>query len=333
MSSFRKQIADALRAVRVTSPTSFQWFGEPAAPLRRGVLSALSPSAARELLVTRLASELYESFFTHGAPTPRNAHGVDTGRSDPVFVAALSGANAGTGGWSDGWRVVDADDDLVVVQRDGPRLRSAPSDLRVVAGGAPAPGAIVLARRPAELRAASPGFYIALGDVAGGRGPPAVEVRVYLHLTHTGAVPLIAAATRLLNDERVAFTLKVVDHPRRFRRCDAAVLYLEQGAFARARAPLRAVVAACAPHLRPATPPFTKRLAPGVGIGEHAPVLGPSFGTGRCRLLAQGIVDAAEQRLTPPEDRMDAVARRFARNGIDLDAAHLASPGRDVYVL
>jgi hypothetical protein len=30
---------------------------------------------------------------------------------------------------------------------------------------------------------------------------------------------------------------------------------------------------------------------------------------------------------------MDAVARRFARNGIDLDAAHLASPGRDVYVV
>jgi hypothetical protein len=333
MSSFGDQVADALRAVRVTSPASFQWFGEPAARLRRGVRSALSPSAARALLVTRLASELYESFFTHGAPAPRNAHGVDTGRSDPVFVAALSGANAGAGGWSDGWRVVDAYDDDVVVQRDGPRLRSAPSDLRVVAGGAPAPGAIVLARRPAELRAASPGFYIALGDVAGGRGPHAVEVRVYFHLTRAGAVPLIAAATRLLNDERVAFTLKVVDHPRRFRRCDAAVLYLEQDAFARARAPLRAVVAACAPHLRPATPPFTKRLAPGVGLGEHAPVLGPSFGTGRCRLLAEGIVDAAEQRLTRPEDRMDAVAGSFARHGIDLDAAHLASPGRDDYVL
>jgi hypothetical protein len=337
MSSFREQVADALRAVRVTSPSSFQWFGQPVAPLRRAVRSALAPSAARELLVTRLAGELYESFFTQGAPAPRDADAhagaVRTSRADPLLVAALSGANAGTGGWSDGWRVLDADDDIVVVQRDGPRVRSAPSGLRLVAGGAPAPGAIVRARRPRELRAASPGFYIALGDAAGDRHPQAVEVRVYLHLTHSGAVPLIAAATRLLNDERVAFTLKVVDHPRRFRRCDAAVLYIEQGAFARARAPLRAVVTACAPHLRPATPPFTKRLAPGVGIGEHAPVLGPSFGAGRCRLLARGIVDAAEQRLTRLEDRTDAVARRFARHGIDLDAAHLASPGRDDYVL
>jgi hypothetical protein len=333
MSSCREQVADALRAVRVTSPTSFEWFGEPAAPLWRAVRSALSPLAARELLVTRLAGELYDSFFTQGAPAPRNADAVRTGRGDPAFVAALSAANAGTGGWSDGWRVVDADGDAVVIQRGGPRLRSAPSDLRVAAGGTPAPGAIVLARRAKELRGASPGFYIALGDVAGGRDPQAVEVRVYFHLTHPGAVPLIAAATRLLNHERVAFSVKVADHPRRFRRCDAAVLYLEHDAFARARAPLRAVVAACAPHLRPATPPFTKRLAPGVGIGEHAPVLGPSFGTGRCRLLAQGIVDAAEQRLTRPEDRLDAVARRFARHGIELDAAHLASPGRDDYVL
>jgi hypothetical protein len=332
-SSSRERVAEALRAVRVTSPTSFDWFGQPAAPLRRAVRSALSPPAARELLVRRLAAELYESFFTQAAPTPRNPDAVGTCRGDPALVAALSGANAGRGGWSDGWRVVDAADDVVVVQRGGPRLRSAPSDVRLAAGGTPARGAIVLARRPKELRAASPGFYIALGDVAGGGDPRAVEVRVYFHLTHAGAVPLIAAATRVLNDARVAFSVKVVDHPRRFRRCDAAVLYLEQEAFTRALAPLRAVVAACAPHLRPATPPFTKRLAPGVGIGEHAPVLGASFGTGRCRLLAQGVVDAAEQRLTRAEDRLDAVARRFARHGIDLDAAHLASPGRDDYVL
>ena len=333
MSVFREQVAEALRAVRVTSPTSFTWFGQPAVPLRRAVRSSLSPGAARGLLVRRLASELYESFFTPGAPVPHNPDEVDAGHADAAFAAALSDANAGTGGWSDGWRVVDADDDVVVVERDGLRLRGAPSDLRQAARGSPAPGTAVLARRPKELRDASPGFYVALGDVGRRRDPQAVEVRVYFHLTAAGAVALLATATRLLNDERVAFSVKVVDHPRRFARCDAAVLYLEQDGFARARAPLRAVVAACAPHLRPATPTFTKRLAPGVGIGEHAPALGPSFGSGRCRLLAEGIADAAEQRLTLPADRVEAVARRFARSGIDLDAAHLAAAGRDDYVL
>jgi hypothetical protein len=334
MTIFRQQVAEALRAVRVISPTSFAWFGQPAAPLRRGVRAALSAPTARELLVTRLAGELYEWFFIQGAPMARNADNVPTGRGDPAFVAALSVANAGGGGWSDGWRVVAADDgDVLVVQRDGLRLRSAASDLRHAGGGSPGPGATVLARRPKEQRDASPGFYVALGDRARGRDPQAVEVRMYLHLTAAGAVPLIATATRLLNDEGLAFSVKVVDHPGGFSRCDAAVLYLEQDAFARARVPLRTVVAACAPHLRPAPPAFTKHLAPGVGIGEHEPALGPSFGTGRCRLLAQGIVDAAEARLTLLEDRVDAVARCFARKGLDLDTAHLASNGRDDYVL
>jgi hypothetical protein len=333
MTIFRQQVAEALRAVRVISPTSFAWFGQPAVPLRRGMRAALSPPTARELLVARLAGELYEWFFTQGAPMARHADDVHAGRGDPAFVAALSGANAGTGGWSDGWRVVDADDgDVVVVQRDGLRLRSAASDLRHPAGGSPALGATVLARRPKELRDASPGFYVALGDRARGRDPQAVEVRMYFHLTAAGAVPLIATATRMLNDEGLAFSVKVVNHPGGFSRCDAAVLYLEQDAFARARVPLRAVAAACAPHLRPATPALTKRLVPGVGIGEHEPALGPSFGTGRCRLVAQGIADAAEARLTLLEDRVDAVARCFARNGLDLDAAHLASNGRDDYV-
>jgi len=320
--------------VRVTSPTSFEWFGRPAAPLRRAVRSALSPTTARELLVTRLAGELYESFFTQGAPVARNPDDVRTGRSDPAFVAALSGANAGTGGWSHGWRVIAADDgDIVVVERDGLRLRSAVSDLSLAADGSPVVGATVLAPRPKELREASPGFYVALGDRSGDRDPQAVEVRVYFHIAHAGAVPLLAAVTRLLNDEQLAFSIKIVDHPRCFSRCDAAVLYLERGAFARARAPLREVVAACEAYLRPATPAFTKPLAPGVGIGEHAPALGPSFGAGRCRLMAEGIADAAEQRLTLRDDRVDAVARSFARHGIDLDAAHLASTGRDDYVL
>jgi hypothetical protein len=334
MTIFRAQVAEAVRAVRVISPTSFEWFGQPAPPLRRGVRAALSPPAARELLVTRLAGELYEWFFTQGAPVPRITDDAPLDRGDPAFVAALSGANAGTGGWSNGWRVVDAGDgDVLVVQRHGLRLRSAASDLRHADGGSPGPGATVLARRPKELHGASPGFYVALGNVAGGRDPQTVEVRVYFHLTAAGAVPLITAVTRLLNDERLAFSVKVVDHPRRFSRCDAAVLYLEEEAFARVRAPLRAIVAACAPHLRPKTPTFTKQLAPGVGIGEHAPVLGASFGTGRCRLLAQGITDAAEARLTLLEDRVDAVARCFARHGMDLDAAHLVSTGRDDYVL
>lgn len=334
MNMFRDQVADALRAVRVTSPTSYAWFGRPAPPLKRAVRAALAPAAAREFLVGRLQRLLYESFYLHGLPRPQSPDDALPAGPDPAFVAALSAANAGTGSWGDGWRVIEIlDDGAVVAERDGLRLRIDAADHRCAHGGALAPGAAVSARLPKELPAVSPGFYLARGDAAGAADPAAIEVRVYFHLTRTGAVPLLAAATRLLNAQRVAFSIKLVNHPARYYRCDAGVLYLDEGTFAHVRTPLKALVGACAPHLRAETPALTKPLARGVGIGEHRLALGASFGIGRCRLIAEGIVDAHEQRLAILADRIDAVAQRFARHGMDLDVPYLASGVGDDYVV
>jgi hypothetical protein len=334
MSMFRDQVADALRAVRVTSPTSFEWFGRPAPPLKRAIRAALTPTAAREFLVGRLQRVLYGSFYLHGLPRPQFLDDALPDGPDPAFVAALSAANAGTGGWGDGWHVVEVlDGGTVVAERDGLRLRMDASEYRPADGDAVAPGAAVSARLSKELPGASPGFYLARGDVAGAVDPAAIEVRVYFHLTRTGAVPLLAATTRLLNAQGVAFSIKLVNHPARYYRCDAGVLYLDEGAFAHVRTPLKALVDACAPHLRAETPALTKPLARGVGIGEHRLALGASFGIGRCRLIAEGIVDAHEQRLTVLADRIDAVAQRFARHGIDLDVPYLAAGVRDDYVV
>jgi hypothetical protein len=230
--------------------------------------------------------------------------------------------------------VVEAGEDgAIVAERDGLRLRIDASDRHPADGGPLEPGASVSVRLPKELCAASPGFYLARGDTARSRDPAAVEVRVYFNLMPAGAVPLLAAATRLLNERRLAFSIKLVNHPARYVRCDAAVLYLDAGDFAAARASVRTLIAACAPHVRAETPALTKPLARGVGIGEHRVELGASFGIGRCRLLAEGIADAHEQRLTALADRVDAVARRFALHGIDLDVPYLVSGAADDYVL
>ena len=334
MSMFRDQVADALRAVRVTSPTCYAWFGRPAPPLKRAVRAALAPPAARGFLVGRLQRLLYESFYLHGLPRPQFPDDALPDGPDPAFVTDLSAANAGTGGWGGGWRVVEVlDGGAVVAERDGLRLSMDASEYRPADGDAVAPGAAVSTRLSKELPGASPGFYLARGDAAGAVDPAAIEVRVYFHLTRTGAVPLLSAATRLLNAHRVAFSIKLVNHPARYCRCDAGVLYLDESAFAHVRTPLKALVDACQPHLRAQTAALTKPLARGVGIGEHRRALGASFGIGRCRLIAEGIVYAHEQRLTVLADRIDAVARRFALHGIDLDAPYLVSGARDDYVI
>jgi hypothetical protein len=82
------------------------------------------------------------------------------------------------------------------------------------------------------------------------------------------------------------------------------------------------VASALADHLPARVPAFTLELAPGVGAAE-ADDSGESFGVRRCALLADGIVRAHERRITGAGARIDAVAARFAEDGVQIDAPYL----------
>jgi hypothetical protein len=324
MTAYREQIESALRAVVVTSPTSYAWFGRPSRPLPRAVASSLAPDSAREVLIHGLQNELYRSFFTYGRPVPVSRNGAP-GRTDHALVASLSGANSGTGGWQSGWRAERVGRGTVLIEADGLRARVPVSDCRGATRVCRA-GELVSVRRPKESLAASPGFYTALGDIQSKGGREAIELRVYFNVCAEGAAPLVAACTRLLNWARIPFNLKVADHSAGFSRCDAAVLYLDGGGFERVRQSLRTILSTCAPYLHGEPPAFSKPLAPGVAVGEHWPSPGASFGTSRCRLVAEGIVAAHESGARRLPDRIDAVARCFASRGLDIEAPYLA-PG------
>jgi hypothetical protein len=329
--AYRDQVALALRAVAVRSLTSYAWFGRSSRPLSPAVTSAFPPGTAREYLISRLEEELYLSFYSQGGPVPHQPREASSARRDQRFVEALSAANRGCGGWEPGWRVAAVEGPHLEVVRDGLRVRVRASECWPARGQRAS--ARVSVRRPKEHRAASPGFYVALGDAQHVRNHDELEVRIYFNVTAVGAAQLVAVVTRLLNEAAVPFSLKVLDHPVGFSRCDAAVLYLANGDFGRAQEPLRAIVSACAPHLRGDVPAFAKRLAAGVAVGEHRPSLGASFGTSRCRLVAEGIVVAHERGATRLSDRLDAAARQFADRGLDLDMPYLVAGSVDDYAL
>lgn len=324
MSAHRAQVAQVLRAVAISSATTYTWFGWRSDGLPRALAAALTPAVARQYLVSRLGDELYRSFYTHGRPVPRSADATRPYRADQAFVARLSRANRGTGGWDDGWSVQRAADGVLQLQGKGLRVRARAEDC-LPRGDASSVGDAVSLRRPSELRAASPGFYTALGDERLVIGLEAPEVRVYFNVAPTGAEPLVAVSTRLLNEARIPFELKVVEHPAGFSRCDTAVLYLDGDGFPEARESLAAVASSCSSQLRADVPPFTKPLAPGVALAEHRVGAG-SFGSSRCRLLATGILAAHERGLTGLDDRLEIVAEEFASSGVDLDAPYLAPP-------
>jgi hypothetical protein len=325
MTSHRAQVADALRAATITSPTSFAWFGARSRPLLPSVVASAPLATARRYLVDALERELYRSFYTQGGPVPAQPDRGGPTRADDGFVRALSAANHGSGGWDSGWTVTRVERQTVHVERGGLSVSASFADCRAPIGRHTV-GTTVSLRRPKELAAGAPGFYLALGDEHGGVGRDEVEVRVYFNVTAPGALPLVGTCTRLLNAARIPFSLKVVDNPAGFTRCDAAVLYLARDGFAAARELLAVIVSSCAPHLRQPSPAFTKPLAAGVALGEHLPHHGTSFGSNRCRLLAEGIVAAHERGERMLEDRVDTVARTFADYGVDLDVPYLV-PG------
>jgi hypothetical protein len=242
--------------------------------------------------------------------------------ADPSLTTALSDANVSDGGRESAWIVDDHNGDEAIVSTRRLRVRVSAFDCRANDGGQIRSGVAVSVPLPKELPALSPGFFMVLGATGSDVVASPHTVRVYWHIAASGAPALVRALTSRLNAETVPFRLKVANHPIRFDRCDAAVLYLPIEAFEGVRAMLAHVAVIMASRLLPRTPAFTLALAPGVGLAE-SPATGESFGEHRCRLLADGIVSADERGVASRSSRVDAVIESLAENGVKIDAPYL----------
>jgi hypothetical protein len=327
VSRYRDQVAAALRAVKICGPTQYAWLGRRSRPLPAYLRAELGESEGRDYLVACLREELYCSFYCHGRPVPARWGAPEPSFADRRLVAAMSQANTGRGSWEPGWKVQRLDSELAVVASARLRARLPVGDCRASSGGV-SPGAVVSVRVPNELPELSPGFYTVVSDAP---QPAGTLVRVYWHITRAGAPALVGRLASRLNGEGLPFRLKVANHPYRLQRCDAAVLYLRDDVFRAVRATLTELAATLAAQLRPHTPALTLELAPGVGLAED-PADGESFGIRRCAMIADGIARAHARGITDLGARVDAVAERFAEDGVRIDAPYLepALEGRHV---
>jgi hypothetical protein len=179
-----------------------------------------------------------------------------------------------------------------------------------------------------ESHVVQPGMYYVFGESLGDQFDEFDLVRFYVHITANAAPDLIEGLTTRLNRFQVPFQLKCQKRPVHYERLDAFVIYV-----ARRYLPITARVLASVSEpvqssLQPSVPLFTKTLRPGIGLAED-PGNRRSFGMNRCRLLAEGIVDAWKNGDQSPPTRADAVRQRFAANGLDLDRPHLNAGSAD----
>ena len=324
MNNYGEQVTNAVRASTINSSTSYSWFGKFSVPYPQRQVRVFTSGTARTLLLFDLQNQLYSNFYCCGGARPAGDDDIaipEVATED--FVADLARANRGKGFCEDpGWTVRQMLKDQVLVRR-GPLEAWVRSKDCLSVRATLAPGMPVSLRVSREARRISPGFYFVLGKTLWPYTTRAI-VRFYWNLTAEGALRFLRTATTLLDRAAVPFRLKVLNHPDRFNRCDAGLLYLRQQDCDAASKHLVKIFAEIRPFLQQGTPALTHTLAPGLGWaedpgGSEATIYRNSFGTHRCYLLADGMIRAYEQRKISLEERLQVVERRFREEGVNLE--------------
>lgn len=296
-----------------------------------GAASAATEPTEADLLVMGIQATLYDRCYAHHLGDASAA--VQAVAADPAFAHRLAEANATREHWDKGWIIHQLGPNGQVFVRKGDRERAAipgafisEAVLRMM----PQIGASVSVHAPRETFDVQPDYYFAFGETLDELADQLSLVRFYFHCGADSAALLIGELTRALNRFQVPFQLKIPTVPALYGRTDTAVLYIGARYFkitARIVAQVREAV-----PLESNVPLFTKRLWPGIGVAVE-PGSGESFGTHRCRLAAEGIVDAWREGNQNVPARLAAISARFAGAGLDLARPWLGPGGIDLFTL
>jgi hypothetical protein len=321
-------------AVNIHSASSFSFAGGApvnVGPSGFGQSKNVGPQTPVEPLIQALQSTLYSSCYVRpfdgSSGYPSGIQPLQAA-SDPGFPARLSQANCSRDHWEPGWIVHQLGHGGMIFVHKGERHRAVQPGEFAGAGMAPQPNQMVSLQVLRESFQMQPGFYFVFGETISDQYDDFSIVRFYFHLKPEGAPLLIKKLTTDLNLFHVPFRMKCLTDPAQYVRSDSAVLYVSQRFF-RITATLLSTLAG-AQWLRPSTPFFTRELAPGLAVAED-PGNGESFGMHRCRMVAEGIVDAWLQRTQSLEARMTAVRQRFLQNGLTLERPYMSAASQDVF--
>lgn len=241
------------------------------------------------------------------------------------LIPVLSQANQTPDRWDPGWRIYQQNPDGRIMVQKGERSRTA------VVGEYAAnkwPGMTPTVGEQVNLRVypgtgdLQQGFYYAFGSALSDQFDEYALLRFYFNVQAYAAPELLAGLTAQMNRYGVPFRFKTLVDASAYRRADAAVLYVAKKHYDLVASLLCDLRVTLGDKLRTSTPMFSKTLVPGIGMAEE-PGTGESFGMHRCRLVAEGVVDAWLAGSQAVAARSAAVQQRFATNGIDLHTPYL----------
>jgi hypothetical protein len=316
-----RQVAGIVAALTVPG---LKWFGEPVVRLPTKLRVKLTTEAAQKLTTQVLERLLYSQFYVLGGAQPfrRAPYTIDTGIDEQAFKSEVIAANASNYYLDMGWKIVGKTGARFVIEQDGLRVSVDREWLRDANGKFTTKaeiGAIVSVSRAATLPRLSPGYLM----VIGGRPLKSRDLlRFYWNIVPRAAPLLMKVVPEALHAVGIPFNLKTLNSPKQYARADAAVLYLRQGDACEAVDALRQCYRRLSAFMDPDIPAMTWPIAKGLGAAED-PGTGESFGMSRCRLIAEGLMEAHASGVTSDALRIEAVRRKFEAERLSLERAHL----------
>lgn len=257
---------------------------------------------------------------------------------DVEFYNRLRSSNTGKGYFDSGWQVLKEENDATLAVKKGELTLHIDRDRYLHPTQANATiGAVVAIKMPPNL--VQNGFYMAVGNLgirsSGNLGSDGQLVRVYFNLNPEGAVAIMSSLTQQLNKIPMPFTFKALYNPSDYERYDTAVLYFEKIYYANIQPVLQSVYAEHQSYFDKQVPLFTKWLAPGLALAEEPNQKfsqQESFGLNRCRILANGLLEAWQQGDESKENRILLMFKHFSQQGIELQCPYLNPESEDIYI-
>ena len=147
-------------------------------------------------------------------------------------------------------------------------------------------------------------------------------VRIYFNISPQGAPELIRILTHKLNAYQIPFQFKCLGHPDLYDRCDSSVLYIDKRYVEVVGDLILEEYHHLKTWLRPEVPMFTLELAPGIAFAENPFASDESYGTSRCKLVAQALLQALKNE-APRENWVEIILLTFRKNFLVPDAPYL----------
>ncbi len=155
-------------------------------------------------------------------------------------------------------------------------------------------------------------------------------IRFYFNISIHATSHLIFFLTSIANKKKIPFRLKTLTNPNDYNRADSVVLYLDKRYFYDFKPILKGIINEINSYLKAETPLFTLKLYDGIGFAENPPNPNESFGMSRCRLIAEGIWQAHENKL-PKSEWANFVINYIENQGYDLEKFYLNPNSRFPY--